>query len=67
MVNGTREKPILPKPYQLHRGAADHLVDRGLAEFRGYDGKSHGGYWLTAAGRATLAASSTPASDQGEG
>ena len=56
MKDATRAKPVLPKMYVFKRNAAEHLVDRGLAQFRMFSKEEGaGGYWLTALGRAELA------------
>ena len=67
LANATRQKPLLPKMYVFRRDAADHLCRLGLADYRGFDGKTHGGYFLTRRGRAALAviASSNSGSDDG--
>lgn len=53
---GTKAIPVLPRHsgIRLHRGAANHLVKRGLAQYRGFDGMTHGGYFITKDGRALL-------------
>lgn len=54
---GTRAEPIYswnPPNARLHRGMADTLVRHGLAKFRGFDGKTRGGYYITKKGRDLL-------------
>lgn len=50
LAGASRQKPVLPERYKFRRDAAEHLCRLGLADYRGYDGKTHGGYWLTEAG-----------------
>ncbi len=66
MAAATRDKCVLPARYVFRRDAADHLVRLGLAEYRGFDGKSHGGYWLTSHGKFQLSTYCESASGEGK-
>lgn len=54
MRDATKANPVLPKRYLFRRDAAHHLMKLGLASYRCFDGKSSGGYWLTAKGHSVL-------------
>jgi hypothetical protein len=54
IANTMRSKCELPERYKFQRNGAEHLCRLGLADYRGFDGESHGGFFITDAGRAKL-------------